>query len=118
MQPPLAIAATVILAIWSGSDRAASHWSSHGAADDHSEIVDGEPVLALALADGLPAGLPAELAAELADLLEDAERYAAAAKSINTSRAYASDWNQFTAWCERYTLEPLPASAAVVGLYI
>jgi hypothetical protein len=86
--------------------------------DDPAEVLDVEPVLALTVVDGLPPGLPAELAAELAELLEDAERYAAAVQSINTSRAYASDWTQFTAWCERYTLEPLPASAAVVGLYL
>jgi len=87
-------------------------------ADDRSEVFDGEPVLALDVVAGLPPGLSVELAGELAELLEDAERYAAAAQSINTSRAYASDWAQFTAWCERYTLESLPASAAVVGLYL
>ncbi len=67
---------------------------------------------------GFPAELPAHLAAELAELLEDAERYAAAAQAINTTRAYASDWNQFQTWCERYQLESLPASAAVIGLYV
>jgi site-specific recombinase XerD len=68
--------------------------------------------------EGLPAGLPAQLAAELAELIEDAEHYAAAAQAINTTRAYASDWKQFAAWCERYRLQPLPAPAAVVGLYL
>jgi site-specific recombinase XerD len=87
-------------------------------ADHQSEVLDGEPVLALDTVAGLPPGLPVELAAELADLLQHAERYAAAAQSINTSRAYASDWAQFTSWCERYTVESLPASAAVVGLYL
>ena len=75
---------------------------------DHNEIetVDAEPVLALdTTVEGLPAGLHAHLAAELAELLEDAERYAAAAQAINTTRAYASDWKQFQAWCERYRLE-------------
>jgi hypothetical protein len=33
-------------------------------------------------------------------------------------RAHASDWNQFTTWCERYQLTRLPATAAVVGLYL
>ena len=86
--------------------------------DDQSEVLDGEPVLTLDVVAGLPPGIPAELASELAGLLEDAERYAAAAQSINTSRAYASDWAQCTSWCERYTVESLPASAAVVGLYL
>ena len=83
------------------------------------ETVDGEAMLALdtPLA-GLPAELPAHLAAELAELLEDADRYAAAAQAINTTRAYASDWRQFQAWCDRYQLESLPASATVIGLYV
>ena len=86
---------------------------------DQIETVDAEPVLALdTTVEGLPTGLPAHLAAELAELLEDAECYAAAAQAINTTRAYASDWKQFQTWCERYQLDPLPASAAVVGLYL
>jgi hypothetical protein len=36
---------------------------------------------------GLPAELPAELAAEIAELIDDAERYAAAAQALNTTRA-------------------------------
>jgi hypothetical protein len=87
--------------------------------DDEIETVDAEPMLSVdTRLAGLPAELPAHLAAELAELIEDAERYAAAAQAINTTRAYASDWNQFQAWCERYRLESLPASAAVVGLYV
>jgi hypothetical protein len=35
-----------------------------------------------------------------------------AAQALNISRACASDWKQFTAGCERYQLEPRPASAA------
>jgi hypothetical protein len=61
---------------------------------------------------------PAHLAAELAELIDDAERYAAAAQAINTTRAYASDWNQFQAWCERYQLASMPAPAAVIALYV
>ena len=64
------------------------------------------------------AELPAHLAAELAELIDDAERYAAAAQAINTTRAYASDWNQFQAWCERYQLASMPAPAAVIALYV
>jgi site-specific recombinase XerD len=87
--------------------------------DDEIETVDAEPMLSVdTRLAGLPAELPAHLAAELVELIEDAERYAAAAQAINTTRAYASDWSQFQAWCERYRLESLPASAAVVGLYV
>lgn len=86
---------------------------------DEIETVAGEPMLALGRPlVGLPNKLPAHLAAELAELIDDAQRYAAAAQALNTTRAYASDWNQFQAWCERYRLESLPASAAVVGLYV
>jgi hypothetical protein len=62
--------------------------------------------------------LPEHLAAELGELLEDAERYAAAAQSQNTTRAYASDWAQFETWAERYNLNTMPAPAAVIALYI
>jgi hypothetical protein len=67
---------------------------------------------------GLPSALPAHVAAELAELLADAERYAAAAQTVNTTHAYASHWKQFQAWCDRYQLESLPASAPVIGLYV
>jgi hypothetical protein len=50
------------------------------------ETVDAELALDTPLA-GFPAELPAHLAAELAELLEDAERYAAAAQALNTTRA-------------------------------
>jgi hypothetical protein len=65
---------------------------------DQIETVAGEPMIAVdrPLA-GLPNELPAQLAAELAELIDDAERYAAAAQALNTTRAYASDWHQFTA---------------------
>jgi integrase len=87
--------------------------------DDLIETVDAEPMLSVdTRLAGLPAELPAHLAAELAELLEDVERYAAAAQALNTARAYASDWSQFQAWCDRYRLESLPASAAVIGLYV
>ena len=83
------------------------------------ETVDAEPMLALDRPlDGLPGELPAQLAAELAELIDDAERYAAAAQAINTTRAYASDWKQFEAWCQRYRLTSLPAAAPVIALYL
>jgi len=67
--------------------------------------------------DRLQAELPAQLAAELAELVDYAQRYAAAAQAINTTRAYATDW-QFTSWCGRYQLESLPAAAPVIALYL
>jgi hypothetical protein len=56
--------------------------------DNRSEALDGKPVLALDVIDGLPSGLPSELAGELADLLEDAERYAAAAQDQRVLAGY------------------------------
>lgn len=82
---------------------------------------DGELVSALERhgpADGLPAALPARLQAELVALMDEAQRYADAAQAQNTSRAYASDWRQFQAWCDRYGAQALPATAAVVTLYL
>jgi site-specific recombinase XerD len=88
-------------------------------ADEPPEVVNGELVVALATrSDGLPSGLPAELAAELTELIDAAQEYAAHAQAENTSRAYASDWKQFEAWCERYGLIALPAPVSVVTLYV
>lgn len=86
---------------------------------DAIETVHGEPMLALEhRVDGLPQQLPAHLAAELSQLVDAARDYAEAAQAQNTSRAYASDWKQFTGWCDRYQLQSLPAPAAVVALYL
>lgn len=54
----------------------------------------------------------------VAGLVESAARYAAAAVSANTSRAYKADWAHFTGFCAAAGLEPMPASAEVVGAYI
>ena len=84
-----------------------------------TEVVDGVPMLDLVpRADGIPVELSPELAAELRELVDNAERYAAAAQAVNTTRAYASDWNQFVSWCERFGMQPLPATAPVIALYL
>ncbi len=36
----------------------------------------------------------------------------------NTKRAYASDWQHFTAWCEAHALPSLPAAPATVVAYL
>lgn len=87
--------------------------------DEPVETVDGEVMLALEhRPEGIPAELPSHLAAELVELLDAAQEYAAHAQAENTSRAYASDWGQFQAWCERYSLNPLPAPVSVVTFYV
>ncbi|SEF15447.1 Site-specific recombinase XerD [Rhizobiales bacterium GAS191] len=70
-----------------------------------------------AVVDSAPtasAGLPAHLE-RLADRARD---YARRATSANTQRAYAADWRQFTAWCRRQDLPPLPPDPKLIGLYI
>lgn len=59
------------------------------------------------------------------DLAIDVERlvaYAAelyqASRSDSTRRAYASDWNDFSSFCERLGERALPASSEVVALYL
>lgn len=59
-------------------------------------------------------GLPADLQ----DLTERARGYVEAASSVNTRKAYASDWKHFSAWCRRQNRSPLPPDPETVGLYI
>ena len=86
--------------------------------DPDAETVDGELMLTLKPAPGLPVELPAALHAELTALLDQADQYARAAQSVNTTRAYRSDWRQFQAWCDRYGLQSIPASPTAVALHL
>ena len=47
-----------------------------------------------------------------------AREYAAAARSPNTRRAYASDVRAFAAWCEGKGVDPLPAHPSTVLSYL
>ncbi|GIM44522.1 integrase [Collibacillus ludicampi] len=51
-------------------------------------------------------------------LIQKANEYTRKSKSDNTIKAYQSDWAHFTAWCEQYGQESLPASPETVMLYI
>jgi len=51
-------------------------------------------------------------------LEEAAGDYARASKSAATRRAYQTDAADFTAWCRRHGLEPLPASVSTVAAYL
>lgn len=53
----------------------------------------------------------------LARLVAQAEASFRAARAGSTLRAYAHDWRQFRAWCERNALIPLPASPQTLILY-
>ena len=58
------------------------------------------------------------LSPHLEQLAGRAKKYAEAASSVNTRRAYASDWKHFATWCRRQHLSPLPPDPQTVGLYI
>ena len=58
-----------------------------------------------------------ELPGHLQDLTDRARGYVEAASSLNTRKAYASDWKHFSAWCRRSNLSPLPPHPQTVGLY-
>jgi site-specific recombinase XerD len=51
-------------------------------------------------------------------LEEAAGDFARASKSAATMRAYQADAADFTAWCGRHGLEPLPASTSTVAAYL
>jgi integrase len=66
-----------------------------------------------------PTRLPVPgLPGHLQDLTDRAHGYVEAASSVNTRKAYASDWKHFSAWCRRSGLSPLPPHPQTVGLYI
>jgi site-specific recombinase XerD len=57
-------------------------------------------------------------ATRLEEIGEDATRYLEQSKAPNTRRAYAADWADFTAWCEKYRRGSLPASPDTVAYYL
>lgn len=59
-----------------------------------------------------------DVSAELARHASRARAYMEAARSPATRRAYAADWAQFTDWCARHALSPLPATPATVILFV
>jgi site-specific recombinase XerD len=50
--------------------------------------------------------------------LEEAKAFAKASIPKNTQRAYASDWNQFSEWCEASHQQEMPAKPETVAAYI
>lgn len=57
----------------------------------------------------VPPGLP---------LSADETAYVEAARAPNTLRGYRSDWADFTAWCARSRLDPLPADPDTITGYL
>jgi integrase len=69
----------------------------------------------------LPAPLPptdGTLPDHLAPLADRARDYARAAQAANTRRAYAADWRDWTGWCAKTGVVPLPPDPQTVGLYL
>jgi len=61
--------------------------------------------------------LPA-LPVDLSDLAARAAEFARGSRSAATERAYRSDWADFSGWCDRAGVSPLPAAPATVGAYL
>lgn len=61
---------------------------------------------------------PTELETTRTRLLEAAFDLTDAARTDATRRAYATDWNDFTAFCASIELDPLPADPLDVALYL
>lgn len=57
-------------------------------------------------------------AARLEDIGAKAASYIEKSKAQNTRRAYRADWQDFTAWCEKYRRAALPASPGTVAYYL
>jgi len=51
-------------------------------------------------------------------LPQQVREYVRASKAENTIRGYASDWRDFSRWCDSHALPPLPASPETVAAYI
>ena len=62
--------------------------------------------------------LPDQELQTLAQLSDAATDFALHSKSLNTIKAYQSDWKHFTLWCESKGLVPLPAQKEVLALYL
>ena len=66
----------------------------------------------------LPATIQTSVPATLGAVAEQARAYIRESRATNTRRAYAADWQAFTAWCASAGLVPLPAAPETIGLYL
>ena len=57
-------------------------------------------------------------ATRLEDLGAKAASYIEKSKAQNTRRAYRADWQDFTAWCEKFRRQGSPASPDTVAYYL
>lgn len=73
------------------------------------------------MAAGLPVAVavPGDaLALRIRAELNAATGYAAASRALSTRRAYATDWQAFTAWCDARSKPALPADPHVVAVFL
>ena len=58
------------------------------------------------------------LTTHLQELHTLAETHLTNSKADNTKKAYGSDWQLFSQWCEAHALEALPASEETIVYYL
>lgn len=68
--------------------------------------------------ENYPVNQPSQELTELHNLALLAKKYAKAARSHNTNRAYRSDWEDFEFWCSMKKVNCLPADPSVVATYL
>ena len=70
------------------------------------------------ITETLPMPIPAAPPVLIAQIADRVEKLREASKSANTRAAYASDWCQFTAWCQFAGVSSLPAAPVSVEGYL
>jgi integrase len=65
-----------------------------------------------------PAGGDVPAGSDLPELVQSADKRAAAAEKENTRRVYRRGWEHFVSFCEDRELSPLPARPEAVGLFV
>ncbi|MFC4078015.1 site-specific integrase [Salinithrix halophila] len=59
-----------------------------------------------------------DLSTEFQEVIKKVKDYTRHSKAANTTKSYRADWEDFTGWCERRALSPLPADPQTVVLYL
>jgi len=59
-----------------------------------------------------------ELVVEMAEIVADARDYLAASRAESTTRLYRTGWAQFSTWCDKHKVTPLPARPETVACYV
>ena len=62
--------------------------------------------------------LQARDTAQLSAILQQTKKYVYDSKADNTRKAYKSDWEDFSGWCESHKLSSLPSTPEIIAAYI